>query len=229
MIDAAIEASVKRIIPSEYSTNLESPLSQKLPIATEKAQIRQYLNSVIPSTASATTWTSINNGPFFEMGLKFGVLGPNLQEKKATFHNGGHNTVGSSRLPDIATAVVQVLDPAHIDETANQPVYIYSAAISESLLTELASKVTGIDFGTLEDGRVTNLDVDEMVREADKQREKGDQSGMFSYYFQMMYGKGYGGTDFRELSWNDRLGLRSMTEKDLEDAIRDVAKEFGII
>ncbi|KAL6358744.1 hypothetical protein LRP88_08936 [Fusarium phalaenopsidis] len=229
MIDAAIEASVKRIIPSEYSTNLESPLSRKLPIVTEKAKIREYLTSVISSTDSTTTWTSINNGPFFEMCLRFGVLGPNLREKKATFHNGGNNMIGTTTLPDIATAVAKVLDSAHFAETANQPVYIYSAAVSERLLTELASKVTGIDFGTVEDGRIADLDVDELVRDSDEKRSKGDMSGMFNYYYQMMYGKGYGGTDFKELSWNDRLGLKSMTEEDIEEVLRAAAVEFGIL
>lgn len=229
MIDAAIEASVKRIIPSEYSTNLESPLSRKLPIVTEKAKIRDYLTSVISSTDSPTTWTSVNNGPFFDMCLRFGALGPNLQLKKAVFHNGGHNVVGSTLLPDIGTAVAKILDPSHFAETTNQPVYIHSAAISERMMTDLAAKVTGIDFGTVEDGKIVDLNVDELVREADEKLMNGDRSAMFNYYFQMMYGKGYGGTDFEKLSWNERLGLKVMTEKDIEEAIRTVAVDFGIL
>ncbi|RSL90775.1 hypothetical protein CEP51_000595 [Fusarium floridanum] len=229
MIDAAIEASVKRIIPSEYSTNLDSPLVRKLPIVTEKIKVRDYLTTAISSSDSPTTWTSINNGPFFEMCLRFGVLGPNLREKKATFHNGGNNLVATTTLPDIATTVAKILDPAHFAETANQPVYIHSAAISERLLTDLASKVTGIDFGTVEDGRIADLDIDELVRDSDEKRSKGDMSGMFNYYYQMMYGKGYGGPDFKELSWNDRLGLKTMSEKDIEEEIRAAAVEFGLV
>ncbi|KAM0545353.1 hypothetical protein ACHAPJ_011425 [Fusarium lateritium] len=229
MIDAAIEASVKRIIPSEYSTNLESPLSRQLPIVAEKAKIRQYLTSVITSADSPTTWTSINNGPFFEMCLRFGVLGPNLGQKKAKFHNGGHNMIGPSRLPDIGLAVAKILELAHFAETANQPVYIYSAAVSERLLTALAAKVTGIDFGSVEDGEIANIDVDELIRDTDEKLKKGDMSGMFNYYFQMMYGEGYGGADFLKLSWNERLGLKTMTEKDLEEALREVAVEFGVL
>ncbi|KAL5584336.1 hypothetical protein FOVSG1_013725 [Fusarium oxysporum f. sp. vasinfectum] len=229
MIDAAIEASVKRIIPSEYSTNLESPLSRKLPIVAEKAKIREYLASVITSTDSLTTWTSVNSGPFFEMCLRFGVLGPNLGQRKATFHNGGHKVIGPSRLPDIGSAVAKILDPIHFAETANQPVYIYSAAVSERLLTDLAAKVTGIDFGTVEDGKIVNIDVGELIRDTDEKLKKGDMSGMFNYYFQMMYGEGYGGTDFKKLSWNERLGLKTMTEKDLEDALEQVAVELGVL
>ena len=81
----------------------------------------------------------------------------------------------------------------------------------------------------MEDGRIADLDVNELVRDSDEKRSKGDMSGMFNYYYQMMYGKGYGGTDFKELSWNERLGLKSMTEEDIERELRAVAVEFGIL
>ncbi|EKG16989.1 NmrA-like protein [Macrophomina phaseolina MS6] len=228
MIDAAIAASVKRIIPSEYSTNLENTLTQKLPVVTEKVKIRQYLTSVIPSTTSSTTWTSINNGPFFEMVFKFGSLGPNLAEKKAVFHNGGDNYVGVSRLSDIGVAVAKVLSPEHFKETENQPVYIYSAAITQRYLTRLAAEVTGIDFGTVEDGRIADVDTDDMVRMADEKVAKGDMSAIFLYYFQIMFGRGYGG-DFRNIAWNERLGLKTLTEEELKDFIRQTAKELGVL
>lgn len=227
MIDAAIAASVKRIIPSEFSTNIDSPLSRKLPIVVDKVEIRQYLISATSNTS--TTWTSINNGPFFDVCLRLGGLGPSLGDKKATFHNGGDNLVGTSRLSDIATAVVKILDPAHFEETTNQPVYIYSAAITERYLTRLVSTITGIDFGTVEDGKIVDLDVDTLARDAAEKLEIGDKSAMFGFYFQMMYAKGYGGIDFKSLSWNDRLGIATMTEKDIEDLIKDIAKELGIL
>ncbi|KAK9414363.1 putative NmrA-like domain-containing protein [Seiridium unicorne] len=224
VIDAAIASSVKRFIPSEYSTNLETPLSRKLPIAKEKVQIREYLHSAIASSGSSLTWTSVNNGPFFEMCLEGGVLGPNIKKKKAVFHNGGDNVIGPSTLPDIAAAIVKIIDPAHLDETANQPVYIYSAAISERQLTRLAAEVTGINFGDVEGGRIADLDVDRMVKDAEDKFARGDNSGWFSYFFQMMYGKGYGGTEFRDLAWNNRLGLRVMDEADLRQLIQRIAK-----
>ncbi|GLA20114.1 hypothetical protein AnigIFM62618_008245 [Aspergillus niger] len=40
IIDACIAASVKRFIPSEYTTMMESPLTINLPIAKEKVLIR---------------------------------------------------------------------------------------------------------------------------------------------------------------------------------------------
>lgn len=207
---------------------MDTPLSRKLPHVLGKAAVREYLESTVQNS-STTTWTSINNGAFLEMCLKFGVLGPNLAEKKATFHDGGDKMIGASLLPDIGTALVKILEPGNFEETANKAVYFYSAAVSERLLTRLATEVTGIDFGSVEDGRILDLNVDNMVREADERLAKGDKSAFISYYFPMMYSKGYGGTDFKELSWNERLGLRILSEDDLKSLIRKTAQELGVL
>ncbi|KAF0320341.1 isoflavone reductase family protein [Colletotrichum asianum] len=228
IIDAAIAASVKRIIPSEFTTNLDTPLSRKLPHVLGKVEVREYLESVVPASPS-TTWTSINNGAFLELCLKFGILGPNLMQKTATFHDGGEKVVGASLLPDIGTALVKILEPSHFEETANKPVYFYSAAISEKMLTRLASEATGIDFGSVEDGRVPNLKVEDMVRDANERLAQGDKSAMITYYFPMMYSDGYGGTDFKKLSWNEKLGLRVLSDEDLKELFKQAAKELGVI
>lgn len=207
---------------------MDTPLSRKLPHVLGKAAVREYLESTVQNS-STTTWTSINNGAFLEMCLKFGVLGPNLAEKKATFHDGGDKLIGASLLPDIGTALVKILEPGNFEETANKPVYFYSAAVSERLLTRLATEVTGIDFGSVEDGRILDLNVDNMVRDADERLAKGDKSALISYYFPMMYSKGYGGTDFKELSWNEKLGLRILSEDDLKSLIRKTTEELGVL
>ncbi|KAL0262864.1 hypothetical protein SLS55_001838 [Diplodia seriata] len=232
MIDAAIAAGVKRIVPSEYSTNLENPLSRQLPNVRAKVAIRDYITSLLPprsSTSTATTtWTSINNGPFLELVYGFGGLGPDLAARRAVYHNGGARTVGASRMADIGKAVARVLAPEHFDAAANTPVYIYSAAVSERYLTRLSAEVTGIDFGTVEDGRIADVDTEDMCRKADEMLAKGDASAMRMYYFQMMYGKGHEG-DTTHMAWNERLGLKTMSEGEIKDFIRQTARELKVL
>ncbi|KAF9880401.1 hypothetical protein CkaCkLH20_02355 [Colletotrichum karsti] len=43
--------------------------------------------------------------------------------------------------------------------------------------------------------------VDDMIKEADEKLARGDMSALITYHFKMMYGEGYGGMDFWELSW----------------------------
>ncbi|KAH7006902.1 hypothetical protein EDB80DRAFT_644980 [Ilyonectria destructans] len=228
LIDAAISSNVRRLILSEYSTNIDNSKCAILPMLTDKLAIRAYINSVIPSASSATTWSSVNNGPFFDMMFPFGTMGPNLKTKTATFHDGGERIVCTSRYKDIAVAVAKSLSPEHYTETTNRPIYIYSAAVSEKILTDVATKVTGIDFGSVEGGQIQDLDVEQLRVQADKLTSEGDKSAWFDYYYTFMYGKGYGG-DFRQQAWNEKLGIEAMSQSDLEECVKEIAKEMGVI
>ena len=67
IIDAAIEAGVKRIVPSEFSSNLEAKAkNDKLPHINDKLIIREYVEK--KAAAGEIEWSSINNGPFFDLG-----------------------------------------------------------------------------------------------------------------------------------------------------------------
>lgn len=69
MIDAAIEAGVKRIVVSEFSSNLEAKGKEiNLDIVKDKLEIRRYVEEAVKNTN--TEWSSINNGPFLDLGVK---------------------------------------------------------------------------------------------------------------------------------------------------------------
>lgn len=221
-IDAAIAAGVRRICPSEYSTK---PLAETLPVVTEKVRTRRYLVEQIANAAGKSSWTSINNGPFFELVLGFGGLGPDFRTKTAKWHNGGANVVGATRLPDIAEAICKVLKDENglYQEAENKSVYIHSAVVTEKQLTEMAEKVTGHKFD------VEERDVEQVYQEAKERLQKGDKSGMMLFYLQMMYGKGYGGSEsFQEMSWNEKVGLKILTEQEIENIVRGVAEKSGL-
>ncbi|TQN64936.1 Bifunctional pinoresinol-lariciresinol reductase [Colletotrichum shisoi] len=225
-IDAALAAGVRRIIPSEYSTNLESPLAEGLPIVAGKVRTRRYLAERIAEAGGASSWTSVNNGPFLEMVLSFGGLGPDFRTGTARLHDGGDNPIGATRPSDVAATIAKILRDENgllYREAENKSVYIHSAAVSERQLTRLAEKVTGRTFA------VENRDVEALYQDAKARLERGDSSAMMQFYYQMMYGKGYGGSEsFREMSWNDKVGLETMSEKELELVIREVAQKTGM-
>ncbi|KAK1997554.1 NAD(P)-binding protein [Colletotrichum falcatum] len=221
-IDAAVAAGVKRVFPSEYSTNLESPLAEGLPIVTGKVQTRRYLAEQVSKAGCKSTWTSVNNGPFLDLVLGFGGLGPDFRAKTARYHNGGNNLIGATRLPDIAKTIAKILGNENglYAEAENRSVYIHSAAVTEKQMTKIAEKVTGETFA------VENYDVEEMYQDAKAKLAKGDRSVMMQFYYQMMYGKGYGGSEsFQEMSWNDRVGLKTLTETELENVVRELVQK----
>lgn len=49
--------------------------------------------------------------------------------------------------------------------------------------------------------------------------EKGDTSKMMNFYVPFCFGDGYGG-DFRSEAWNEKLGLKEMSDSELEGLFR---------
>jgi NmrA-like family len=218
-MSAAISAGVKRIIPSEFSTNLESKLSQKLPIVADKVKIRNYVENL--AADGKIEWTSVNNGPFAVPFIWLsGWLGPGIVSKTATIHDSGDQIVCTSTIERIGEAVAKSLLPEHAEATRNKPIYIYSAAVSERQVTKLASKLTGIEF------KEKHLSIETITREAFEAVEKGDMSKMGNFYVPFCFGDGYGG-DFRDRAANEMLGLKEMTEAELEETMKGWLKQIG--
>ena len=64
IIDAAIEAGVKRFLPSEYGIDNTNPVSSELsPVFKRKADIIEYLKS---KEATGLTWTAVPTGMWLE-------------------------------------------------------------------------------------------------------------------------------------------------------------------
>jgi len=83
-MQAAIAAGVKRIVLSEFSTNIETELSRKLPIVKDKMEIRKYVEEITKD--GKIEWSSVNNGPFFVPWLLLsGWLGPNPKTGTALY------------------------------------------------------------------------------------------------------------------------------------------------
>ncbi|KAL3426304.1 isoflavone reductase family protein [Phlyctema vagabunda] len=217
-MDAAIAAGVKRIVPSEYSTNLEAKASQTLPIVKDKLEIRKYVQEL--ASAGKIDWTSINNGPFCIPPLwTQGWMGPNVKTKTATFHDGGDKVVCTSTLERIGEGVAKVLSAEHAEATKNQPIYVYTAAVTERKITDIISKITGTEFETMD------VSIDAVTKAAYEALEKGDTSKMMSFYIPFCFAEEYRG-DFRYQAWNEKLGLPVLTDTELEETVRGWLKAY---
>lgn len=60
LIEAAIEAKVKRFLPSEYGVNNTNPVARKLsPVFDAKGKIIEYLKT---KESSGLSWTAVSTG-----------------------------------------------------------------------------------------------------------------------------------------------------------------------
>jgi hypothetical protein len=115
--------------------------------------------------------------------------------------------------------VAGVLLSEHVEATKNKPIYVYSTTVSERKLTKLVSKLTGIEF------KENKMSIERVTKDAFEAVKKGDQSKMANFYVPFCFGEGYGG-DFRYMASNKMLGLKEMTDAELEDMIKGWLKEM---
>jgi len=220
MLDAAAEAGIKRVIPSEYSSNLELKGKElRLPNIAEKLKTREYVEEL--AAAGKIEWSSIQTGPFFDLGVQLGFLGPNIKTKTALFHDGGDVACCTTSRDDIAEAVKLVLQ--HPEETNNKPVYVYSALVTERQVTDIVSKLTGIQFEIKHTSAQKDADA---YFEAVKKGEN-DPHMRFNLYFLMMYGAGFGG-NYTDVAMNKTIGLKVMDDAEIERNIGDWLEAAGV-
>jgi hypothetical protein len=219
-MNAAISAGVKRIVPSEFSSNLENNLSRKLPIVLDKIEIRKYVEKLAED--GKVEWTSVNNGPFTIPFIWLsGWMGPSVASRTTTIHDSGDQIVATSTLERIGEAVAKVLLPEHAEATKNMPIYVYSTTVTERKVTNIVSKLTGIEF------QENRMSIETVTKDAFEAVEKGDRSKMGDFYIPFCFGEGYGG-DFRYMASNDMLGLQEMSDAELEEMIKGWLKETEV-
>jgi len=166
-VDAAVQAGVKRFIPSEYGCDTSnSRVLEIAPILKGKADVAAYLKE---KQSSGLTWTSIITGPFFDLqpSLK-GFLGLDLAEHTAIVWDSGTHRWSGTTLSQIANAIVGVL--SHPSETANKYVYVSSFSLTLNDLIATAEKLTGTKWNRVQ------FSSEEKIKSGQEGLAKGDFS-----------------------------------------------------
>ncbi|KAF8250263.1 NAD(P)-binding protein [Wilcoxina mikolae CBS 423.85] len=171
-INAAAEAGVKRIIPSEFGADLDNPKTAALSGFAVKLEVRKQLELL--ADEGRITWSAVSNGAFLDWSLKAGLIGFNIKENKATLFDGGDRPFSATLLSDVAKAVVGILK--HPDETKNRLVYVHSARLTQKQLVAAYDKIRGTKLET------TVVDAEEVAKAGTEKFAKGDFSGFVDQF-----------------------------------------------
>jgi len=208
IIDAAIEAGVKRIIPSEFGNDLSRPPGSEQNIFGAKLSVNAYLKQ----KEREIEHSIIATGPFFDWGLTVGFLGFDLKGKKATIYNGGTRPIDVTTLSSIGASVVGVL--SNPEAFKNADVRVHDFYVSQQQILATAEKITGEKWG------VENADAAELERTTSAGLARGE------FTVENIYGliKAYIFGDNSSASWGEdddsvKVGL---VKKNLEEEIRKV-------
>ncbi|RDL36858.1 NAD(P)-binding protein [Venustampulla echinocandica] len=209
LIDAAVKAGVKRIIPSEFGVDLINPKARALPVYAGKVEIQNYLGDLAAKTI--ISYTLIFNGPFLDSGLARGLFF-NFKERKAQLFDGGDQPISVSRLATVGKAVRRVL--THPRETADRAVRVKDIDVSQKQLLELAQKLT-----PGEKWDVQLVDTAELEREALQQIKENNIGPLTMYNLvrRAIFSPEFG-NKFENVH-NEVLGIREITTQDLEEIV----------
>ncbi|PWY75336.1 NAD(P)-binding protein [Aspergillus sclerotioniger CBS 115572] len=211
IIDAAVAAGVRRLIPSEFGSDTSNPKCATLPVYHSKIETQNTLKGT-PSL----TYTVICTGPFLDWGLTRGFM--DIQSRRVTLYDGGDRVFSTTTLSTIGRVVCAVL--AHPGKTENRVIRVHDIATTQNNLLAIAQKAVGPD-----DWTVHRCSVDDMHEQswAAFKQGKRDMQTMLGFIVTAAWGKGYGGHFIQ--TENEMLGIPEMTEADLQEVVGQLARK----
>jgi hypothetical protein len=212
LIDAAVKAGVKRVIPSEFGCDLKNPKNRALPVYAAKVEIETYLNEL--AEKGLISYTLVYNGPFLDWGLRNGFF-LNFNERKADIYDGGDNLFSVSRLATAGKAVRRIL--THPRETADRAVWVKDMDISQNQLIKLAQSLT-----PGEEWDLKAVNTSDLMKASLEEIEKNmvGPTTMLGLIARAVFCPEHG-NKFENVH-NSTLGIRGITGPDLEELFASI-------
>ncbi|KAK3337603.1 hypothetical protein B0T19DRAFT_490158 [Cercophora scortea] len=215
LIDAAVQAGVKRFLPSEFGSNTLSPKTAALPIMQDKVAAQAALKAKAAANPGFS-YTLVINGPFLDWCAAVGLT-VDIKKKHIVLYDGGDRKYSTTTLASVGAAVVGVLKKP--EETKNRAVYVQDIVLSQRELAEIAKRATGGAEGWTEEVSSTEEALGKAWTELTG--EKPNPMVFFMEFLKaVIWGEGYG-SQF-EVVDNALLGLKGLTEEEVQKVLEGV-------
>ncbi|KAH8903573.1 NAD(P)-binding protein [Coniochaeta sp. PMI_546] len=213
LIDAAVEAGVKRFIPSEFGSDTTNPKAATFPLYATKVASMKHLEEAAKANPNFT-YTSVITGPLLGWIVSQAFMNP--KDKTAKLYDGGNRVFSVVTRATIGKAVSAVL--LHPDETKNRVVKVHDAAPTLKTLLATVQKAVGEDGWT-----VTTPSVEEALANAwtGVKAGKFDFPTIFGFIVAASQGDGYGG--LLEDTDNDLLDIPVKTDEEVRALVEKIA------
>jgi len=144
LINASLEAGVKRFIPTEFGIDDRHPTADKIIIIGYKKAVLQRLEA--EAKKGTITYTAIATGAFLDWGLASKWLGFDADKKHAEIYNDGNDVVSGTTVPNIAAAIIGTL--TNLEGTKNQYLRVSSAHTTQNEVLRAFEAQTGEKWST---------------------------------------------------------------------------------
>lgn len=204
IIDAAIQAGVRRFIPSDFGSLTTDPAASHLPHHVNLVEIQEYLRS----KSDQIEYTIFSIGGFTEFLVNYGAVF-DFEHKTAQLWGDGTNRISTTSLTGSARAIVGALK--NPEPTKNKNLFIHEHVVTQSQLLGLAKK-----YSTGDEWTITQVQdpLAEFAKLEALVKEKPEIPNIFALVkASIMCGKYQA---YYPTVDNDLVGLPVLSEKDLE-------------
>ncbi|OKL62043.1 hypothetical protein UA08_02407 [Talaromyces atroroseus] len=187
LVDAAAAVGVKRIIPSDFGSDVTNPkILEAVPLYQGKVDAARYLEEVVAKNP-ATTWTAVINGPFYDWGMERDLFGFNPKTRTATLYDNGTGKFDSTNITSLGHVVGSILTAP--ENFTNRYVYVSEFAISQNEIFEALLRATKTHA---KDWTIAHRTTEELKKEGLEKIEKWDFSGALDLIFAAVFKAGLG-------------------------------------
>ena len=224
LIDAAVEAGVKWIMPNEWGYDLskDNTGDDIMPRA-RRVAVREYLDKV---GTKQTQWITLCCGFWYEFSLAGteARYGFDFDKKKVTYYDDGNTKINTSTFSQVGRAVASLLSmkilpdnendkSAYLSQYAHRAVRVSSFFVSQRDMYQSVLKVTG---DSEQDWTITHEDVVKRFHRGQRLLKEGQMVGFgILLYARVFYKDGAG--DYNDELDNAVLGL---PEENLDEATK---------
>ncbi|KAF2165439.1 hypothetical protein M409DRAFT_55833 [Zasmidium cellare ATCC 36951] len=217
MIDAAVEAGVKRFIPSEYGCDITNPKTANLPAYKERVNIKNYLQNKAEASGTVFSYTTISTSILVEAVVGGPLPDIRPRDRHATIYDGGKVPVSMTPASLVGKAVAAVLRTP--DQTRNRSILIHGGAFTQNQFLSIVQRYVGTDGWQID--RQETADMEERSWKAYEKDPQDVLSWLPGFVRLGLFGNGYGG-DFTGRTASADLGLKEMSVEDLEALIKSI-------
>ncbi|KAH7130078.1 hypothetical protein B0J11DRAFT_243724 [Dendryphion nanum] len=221
IVDAAVAAGVKRLIPSEYGTNNLSPKARKYhPVYNAKGEALEYLQKKAAESNGKLTWTSISCGSWLDWALNPAQSGNflkiDVKARTAVIYDSGDSRLAITTAHNTGLGVARaLLNPA---VTENKQIFLADFIVSPNDIVSAVQKATGEKFA------IEHRQSAQEIKELRQRLDAGDVSASFPLLTLSFLGDVDVGVEFDKEGlkiWNGELGL---PENTLEAVVKEAVE-----
>lgn len=214
LVDAAIAAGVKRILPSEFGSDPEDSRTRSLPVFGYKVEVEHYCKEKVRGTG--TSYTLVANNLYLDWALDHdNSFGVDIRNKKVEIFDGGDHIYSAAPLSFVARGIVAVLQ--HPINTANQVVRLHGLSMTQNRLQEILQRFTGKEGWQISHVKLAD-------REAEAYNKlQAEPGNTYAWAVPFLHCAVYGDdfhNDFSENNDNALLGLQELSEAEIEEIVR---------